>query len=228
MSSGRIVVQTAAHTHDLVDLATTKLELDITGTSEDVNLARWITQASEQVRSITGGRTLALEEVLETIAGMGDRYILLSRRPIVAISSVASNGNTIVDHVVEDAEAGLVYREAAWDWSTAGAGFIEREPVPGQEIPKFGFTYTGGYVLPGYVGQARIGGTGNYVDADVNVPADLQGVVYDLVRLRRDRKGRDLSVESERIGDWQAKYAKGVPQGVLDALVPYMGGVVQG
>jgi hypothetical protein len=95
------------------------------------------------------GRTFARAVYSETPPGYGDLLLMLSATPVVALASVTLDGAPITDALIEDADAGLLYRRDGWVW-TAGRGWnLTEYVVPRSELPSFAVAYTAGYLLPG-------------------------------------------------------------------------------
>jgi Phage gp6-like head-tail connector protein len=94
--------------YDLVDLPTIKAELNLTDTSKDTLLLRWITQASAAAARFCN-RVFPVETVQDqifpprdyfpapTVIG-GDKPLQLSRWPIAAAPSVTENGIALLEN----------------------------------------------------------------------------------------------------------------------------------
>jgi hypothetical protein len=175
---------------DLVTLDELKLELGITGTTEDAALQARITRLSEQIAEYCD-RIFALIEVEETFAfngnclwfngfnGYGRSFLnpgphpaplVLMQYPVTEIVSLTRDGADIdpADYDL-DAGSGLL-----WPRSGPWAGRIVAQ-------------YSGGYDLPD------------------GAPATLQGAVIEAVRQRRafssrDPSIRELSHDTTRVG----------------------------
>lgn len=96
MISSSLTVVDSADSYDLTVLETVRAELGITDHSEDVNLTRWIRQASGAISAYCGGRVFAKETVSETFrAESCVNALILSRTPIASVTSVDENGSTL-------------------------------------------------------------------------------------------------------------------------------------
>jgi Phage gp6-like head-tail connector protein len=94
--------------YDLVDLPTIKAQLQLTDTSKDALLLRWITQASAAAARFCN-RVFPVETVQDqifpprdyfpapTVIG-GDKPLQLSRWPITASPTVTENGVALVEN----------------------------------------------------------------------------------------------------------------------------------
>jgi hypothetical protein len=107
-----VAVLSSAPTRDLTTLATVKSELGIVTGADDAKLRRWIADASEQITDYLH-RNLASESVQEIfrLRAWSDDPLILSRRPVSAISSVTIDGDEAVDPSLYelDAEPALLY-----------------------------------------------------------------------------------------------------------------------
>lgn len=99
-------VTTAAASYDLVDLASVKAELAITGTTEDTFLTNAITQASSAIATFCN-RVFAVERVQDrfflldadanfNVDSSAD-LLQLSRIPALAVLSLTENGTALVE-----------------------------------------------------------------------------------------------------------------------------------
>lgn len=199
-----VEVITPAATTGLTTLARVKSELEIADTSMDTLLTSWIADASAEIVRFCG-RPFARETYRETLSGYGGTRLMLARTPVVSVASVLHNSDVITDFVINDADAGLLYRERGWQWS-AGVGWnITSYVVPGSEAPKFVVEYTAGYLLPGA--------------ATPTLPGDIERACIELVKAVHAARKRDPAITAERLGDYQASYAEGMPAQVVDRLI---------
>jgi hypothetical protein len=135
-----LTVTTPAESYDLTLLATVKSELGITDRSEDVNLARWITQASGEV-SKRLNRVFAQETVSETFRfTCRQDGLLLSRFPVTEIASIVENETTLTaadyELVAQTGELNRLRNDRTWHWPsgkivvTYTAGFAAIGDLP--------------------------------------------------------------------------------------------------
>jgi Phage gp6-like head-tail connector protein len=165
---------------DLVTLDELKLELGITGNTEDAALAARITRLSDQIAEYCD-RVFALLEVEETFQfHAGTRIcpsaaptpipLVLMQYPVMTIDTLTRDGVDITpDQYDLQSASGLLW------------------PRTGQWSGRIVAHYTGGYELPD------------------NAPATLQSAVIELVRQRRAFSGRDpslreISHDTTRVG----------------------------
>ena len=193
---------------DLITLDDLKLELGITGTTENAALQARITRLSKQIAEYCD-RILALIEVEETFAfnasnrlcpqarsfGTSPQPIplVLMQYPVTEITSLTRDG-TAIDPAEYDlnSASGLL-----WPRSGLWAGRIVAN-------------YSGGYDLP------------------EGAPATLQSAVIEAVRQRRAYSGRDPSVreighDTTRVGYYSEPLnsTHGLAQSVTDAIDLY-------
>lgn len=105
-----------------------------------------------------------------------DHELVLSRRPVASITSVADWTGTLDPSLYEvDAEAGILYR--LWN---CGDGTFARVPWCSRSVT---VVYVAGYILPD--------------DASANLPVDIQDAVITIMRQRFKGKDRDPALRSQ-------------------------------
>jgi Phage gp6-like head-tail connector protein len=188
---------------DLVTLDDLKLELGITGTTEDAALQARITRLSDQIAEYCD-RIFALIDVEETFAfNAGARMcphggthpipLVLMQYPVTEIASLTRDGAAIspADYDLNSASGLLWPRTGLWSGRIVA-------------------NYSGGYNLPD------------------DAPATLQSAVIEAVRQRRAYSGRDPSVreighDTTRVGYYSEPLnsTHGLAQSVTDAIDLY-------
>lgn len=180
----------------LTTLATAKDELGISDTSQDDRIERCILQASAACQGFTD-RDFRKESTVERLQASGTRRLVLGRTPLASITSVVVDDETLdaTEYEIEDAAAGLLYRENGWPRIDAVVvGSIARDPIAGTAKRDVVVTYTGGYVLPNDSSGTR------------DLPYDVeQACVLTVVSIYRGR-GRDRAVASKGTGDASVSY----------------------
>jgi hypothetical protein len=221
-------VSTPAATTALTTLANVKAELSITGTDEDAYLTAKIARVSAQICTYLkvptagdGTRTLGRETLVETIrrdrplgydpgwtgtyldrfgpADSGRTRLLLSRRPIVLVTSVVEDGTTLDASAYEvDGAAGILTRLS----SDMLAAWAARKVV---------VTYVAGWKLPG--------------DTGPTMPGDIEDAAIRLIKTGRFARERDPGIKSETIpGPITTVYQDAtseLPEDVTALLDPY-------
>lgn len=168
----------AATASNLTTLAAVKSALNIEDNDEDEYLALAIAQASAlivtelNVRPGGDGRaTLGREDVSETWRlPRPARRLVLSRRPVSAIAAVSEDGAALAATDYElDPASGLLARLS---------GGAESEWPAATVV----VTYTAGWRLP--------------EETDRNLPADIEAVAIDIVKMARAARLRDPKLKS--------------------------------
>jgi len=202
-------ILTPAANRQLTTLAAVKGELGIpmSDVSQDTLLTSFIDQASDAIVTFCG-RPFAKEDYRETLPGYGTNRLMLSRTPIVTVSSVVADSEIITDYLLENPEAGILFRKRGWRWAPTLGWNITWHPVGSSEDLNFVVEYTAGYVLPGDQGTRTL-------------PHDIERACIETVKAWYSAKERDPAITGERIGDYQVSYAQGLPTSVVQLLTPW-------
>lgn len=198
-----LTVITPAESYDLTVLATVKAELGIIGTSEDVQIAKYIAQASGAIASYCN-RVFAEETVTETFRNRSSggtlRSIILQRSPVTEIDAVALDDVELVANTDYefDGESGILSRicggyRSTWSFRTLVV------------------QYTAGYELVG------------------TLPLPIERACISLTKQYRSSASRDPLVKGEEIpGVLKTDYWIGgvgangaLPPDVIDLVAPY-------
>jgi len=158
---------------DLTSVADVKADLDITASTWDTLLGRYVTEASIAIAN-TCGRVFAKETVSEMFRRPPAPDVLMLRRyPVVSIAAIYENGSATplagADYEVDKA-AGLLFRLSG-DRRTCWTA------------EKVVVAYEGGYALP------------------ASAPADLQKAARILVKGQWVARKRDPALRSEKVED---------------------------
>lgn len=200
----------------LTTLSAVKDELRISeaDTTYDTPLERYIQSVSAAFETLCDRKFHFGAGIVEKVPGYGTRLVVLSRRPVVSVSSVVVDGATLSsgDYELHDAEAGLLYRSCGWPWTASTQASATYYQVPGTEERSIAVTYTGGYVTP-VQATAQLPRT---------LPYDLEQLCIDgVVALFRDR-GVNKAMKSEKLqGMMSAEFERGafgLPLSVIEAL----------
>lgn len=209
-----ITVVTPAGDRNLIELADLKLELGVTSTDDDTWLAAVIAQASAAVESFCD-RVFAVETVDETLPGDGTPFLILSRAPVTALTSVKygppASQETIdpATYMLHDNRLGIV-ANLNGTWRDTSSPIVQQ----------LGFT-SGGFGMNYY--------TVRYSSGFATIPADVQRAVTDLCKTSYYRRADDPSLASIDVPDvirksWRAggeASAGGLPASVAGLLQPY-------
>ncbi len=209
-----LTITTEASTVKLTSLEFIKSELAIDDQDSDLQLRRFIDQASSFIPSYTN-RVFCKETVIETLGANGDAILILERTPIVSISAISFDGTTISSTTfsIEDADAGFLFRDVGWQDTQIWRSDITLRPTH-RFRKKWSVSYTAGYVCHGST------------QGDQNLPADIERAATDLVKSWYLSREQDSNVKRERTGDasetrFDNKESAGLPPGVMRLLAPY-------
>lgn len=209
--------------HALTTLAEAKTELGVSGSGDDDYISRLINAASDAIRRYCDRVFYYEEDIEEPVAGFGQTRLVVARAPIVGtISSITYEGTALdtTTYSVEDAEAGIIYREYGFNWTAKLGNGAIGEPLPGTEELSYVVTYTGGYYTPQQYADDN--------SVDRSLPWDLEDACIQLVTSRYRAKGRDPRINMERLKSWQANYGTmttdrthQIPAAIRAILDPY-------
>lgn len=192
----------------LTTLAAAKGELGISNTSSDSVLERQINAASQAIELFCErefGRATITDE---PVKGYGGVRLLLARTPIVSVSGITIDGETVdpASYSIENAKAGILFAPNGWEW-TARLQPSVSDPFlrAGTEEGKYLVTYVAGYLLP--------------ADASRDLPYDIEeACLMTVVNLFRAR-GKFNHVTSETAvsgsNDWAGIDIPGPARAIL-------------
>lgn len=187
-------ILTPATTTDLIQLATVKAHLRPApvGTTEDARLADLIRWASAAINRYCR-RTFARQKYRETLAGSGSQLLMLTRTPVEAdattrlVTSASITGAAVTDYRVEDAFAGILWRESGWPTSYGARGLYGRRADRSiQDLEQIQVLYWAGYLMPG----------ATPVSGAYDLPDDVERAALLTVQEWRTEAARDPSIAS--------------------------------
>jgi hypothetical protein len=154
-----IVILEQPRTTALTTLQHVKSDLRLTDVNavRDEVLERLIIDASAAIVSFCD-RTFARESVTEKLQGHGQTELMLNRTPIAAVSEVrfrsevidpADDDSDSSGWMINDAEAGFLFREDRFDDTPARDTFITSSVAPMPGVKAWAVDYVGGYLMPG-------------------------------------------------------------------------------
>ena len=123
-----------------------KDELGITVATYDDLINTFIDQVTDDFLNFTD-RIFERQTYQESVPGDGSPYLQLHNYPIREPSEILLQSTPIVDAVVDDADAGQLYRANGWVW-TAWTGWNVERVISTHNLPLFIVTYQGGYLVP--------------------------------------------------------------------------------
>jgi hypothetical protein len=132
----------------LVTLGTLKSELGITGTSDDALLERYINVVSGRIERFCNRSLYYVAAQVDSLGGPGTFYLLVTRPPLLSITSITFDGETVdsSDYELDDSEGGVIRGVNAWTWTAGQLNLITQTPLAGTERKLIDVTYAGGYV----------------------------------------------------------------------------------
>lgn len=195
-----------------------KEELGIEGTDSDSILTKRIARASSRLLRFTNLRAVAFARYSETLPGMGDTRLMVTRTPIVNLIEVevvnsdllleGEDGTEITDEVlVEDPGTGFLYRRFGWTWTALRVSPLglmladQGEPQPGTEEPTYRANYEAGWKMPMQNIPVKVGD-----DEPKNFPFDLEQACLAQVLWDHKHIGRASDVKSKKVGDTTITY----------------------
>lgn len=174
----------------LTTLATVLDELGLSsdGGPVDARCERYINAASAMVAGHCSRTFERSASIVESVRGRGGPVLYVGR-PIRNITSITLYGSAITDYVVEDADAGRIFRAIGWPSTAAASDTIMGEPELGTEDPsKIVVTYDGGYVTPAQESLPSLPRT---------LPFDLEDACVELAVARFRGRGQTKRAASE-------------------------------
>lgn len=137
-----------------------RVRVELTGipTSDDAFLDRLCASASAAIHSYCNRAAAPFyrQSYTEVIGAYGDTHLMLRATPLVVVTAVLQDGSVLTDYSIEDALAGLLYRQNQFFWSAQrNAGLSGRQtfpmfgsPIPLSEELRFSVSYIGGWLVP--------------------------------------------------------------------------------
>ena len=180
----------------LTTLDRAKREIGATADTDDLILEDMIRRASSAISRETR-RVFGVETVTETLNGSGTRLLGLSRTPIIEVTEVLEDGAEITDYLIEDDEAGALYRQVGWGrsggmrmWGTEAyaSGYI----LPGYQDLRYSVTYEAGYVLP--------------EQANPTLPGAVEQACLETVKAWYLSRDVDAALSSVQVGQLRVSY----------------------
>lgn len=204
----------------LTTVAKLRFELGLaTNEGDPDQLEARIMRASQAIATYVGAPLHYEVGIVERVAGYGTARLVVTRRPLRAITSITLRSGASAQeidadgYVIDDAELGWIASIAGgWCWTTAGAG-LEPNGIAGQEYKGYTVTYTGGWITPDQAGGALVR----------DLPDDIEAACLALAVLSWRSRGRDTSIRERKLMSASVKY--GTTQeseaGILAQLAHY-------
>lgn len=139
----------AARNRNMVELATVKTHLDISGSAEDATLARHIRAASDLLASdALLGYVPWREKIRETLPGNGRLTMRPSRHPVETLVSITRDSADVDNVEIIGDHRDQLYREYGFEGDRLTDGSIIADPSPERRLGYVVTMYTG-WLMPG-------------------------------------------------------------------------------
>lgn len=195
----------------LTTLDAVKAALGITSLSQDSAIERVIESASAAAANYVGRPLHRVDGIVEAVRGYASNYLMVSRSPIVSVTSVAYDGSTVdpTSYEIDSSDASVLYAPDGWVWTgVVGAGAVGIMPLPGTERRLYTVTYDGGYVTPNQVDLGSFDEVGPpIVTKTRTLPYDLEEAVIKIATDMWQRLGRDDAVIGEALLSGSVNYS---------------------
>ncbi len=202
-------------TNALTTLATVKTELGIADASKDDQLSRYINVISDLIADYCNRIFYWEEDIEEAVAGFASNFLVVSRTPLLEISSIEYDGEELdaTTYNIDTADSGKIYRSTPWIWTARAEETPTQDPVPGSEKKLYTVTYDGGYVTPEQEGAPTPVRT---------LPWVLEDACIRLVVDRYRGSGKPTNIKSEKLLSWSVGYG-GPNGGISEELGAQLG-----
>lgn len=180
------------------------------GTLDGLYVTDLISRASEWAETYIG-YPLVAQVYSETVRAAGGRHLMLGRTPIRYVLRVFDSSSTCeaieltsTDYRVEDPDAGLLSRDAGFQWSNVQETFLVPYAMPNMDRKPWLVEYAAGYLLTGAATSDTIYSTVS-TSTGRDLPYDVeQAVVSRVLEWYEGAAG----VTSKRVGDLAITYSE--------------------
>jgi len=171
----------------------TDLEIPLSDTTKDAILNDLIADVSDEIQREF--QFLCRQTYLEKFPAYGSYRLMLSRTPIVSITSVQHNSEPITDYAIENREAGFLYRRLGWCWTASVGWKIVGYVIPNSEHPEYEVTYVAGYLAAD--------------QQNSDMPGEIQRSARETVIDWFKSLARASDIQSKSVGDLSITYVTG-------------------
>ena len=193
-------VVTAAPATDLTTITAVETEIGAM-TSAQKTWAMAAIEAASALIEQEANQVFPQQAYTETIEGSGSSTLMLDRTPILGTPTIISTVNeVIVDFVVKDKLAGVLYRRQGWTQEISYQRGITYDPLGFETHPGFVISYNAGYHLPSFP---------DAVDPDageIELPANIERACVVTLKAWFHSKSRDSTVSWKQVGDLALGY----------------------
>jgi hypothetical protein len=154
----------------------------------------------------------AQQHYRETIPGSGSTELMLARTPILGTPVIVSTDNEVIaDFVVEDRDAGILYRRQGWTRDVSYLPSITHDFVSDVTHPRFAVEYDAGYWLPSFPGAME--------DGQIRLPPNVEQACILTMKSWWHKKNRDATVTWKQVGNLALGYrGDAAPKGDVQML----------
>lgn len=212
---------------DLID----ELTAVTTTTLDENRLSLRIEDVSELCLQFLGWGEVAFQRYTERVRGSDDTILQLSRTPIVAVVAVKLRttsealdddaGSDITDYVLDDPEAGHLYRRALWHRYARGNYQLgiqlqpQPEPLHSQDEPNYEVDYWAGYQMPNQTLPANTGATTTPANVTpITFPANFRMAALKQASEDWLRKNRSPDVSAKSVENTSIAYRSPKDRGI--------------
>lgn len=171
----------------------TDLEIPLSDTSKDAILESLIADVSDEIQHEF--QFFCRQTYLEKLPGYGNYRLMLSRTPIVSITSVLHNSEPVTGYAIENKEAGFLYRRLGWCWTASVGWKITGYVIPNSEHSEYEVTYVAGYLAADHQNS--------------DMPGEIQRSARETVIDWYKAIGRASDIQSKSVGDLSITYVTG-------------------
>lgn len=186
-----VTVTTAAEHTNLTTIPDVKAALGVSSSRFDKTIERLIEAATNAIEEFVM-HVYARQTYSETLAGSAHPVLLVTHVPIVGTPTVVCDSSPITDFIVQDAEAGSLYRELGWAVRAWVGWDTEPRERQGTSQLNYTITYEAGYIMPG--------------EEDRDLPKQIEQACVETVVAWYRGQRRDPAVKSKKVGDLALTY----------------------
>lgn len=174
-----------------------KAVLSVTTTDDDDLMDDILDRVTVAAETFVG-RCLRKQTYLESVAGHGDLYLLVSSRPVQSVTSILEGESlvTSTSYALVNPLGGMIYRTLGWKWTAGTLTELIDHVIPGSELNTFVVEYVGGYV-PSTTTSTEIG-----------VPRDIEGAVLEAAKSWYLGRKQSLTISEKTVGDLRIRYSQ--------------------
>ena len=195
------------------------LGLTSTSAADDAHQINLVRRASRWLEGPHGlSYPCQVQTYLETVPAFGGQQLMLSRTPVRVVLRMFDSTSTdtateycSTDYRVEDADAGLLSRDAGCAWTAGERYVLGKTIVANSELKPWMVEYIAGWTFNGLTTESEhysTGGIGGSTSTGRTFPDDLEQAVL-LKASEWANSAAGAGVASESVGDLSVTYISG-------------------